>query len=70
LYSFVTMYGNAAITTYNDNPEELLKWSTMIAKRYMGEENAERYGKRNAGEGELLVRVKPTKIITYRDTPS
>lgn len=70
LYSFVTMYGNAAITPYNDNPEELLKWSTMIAKRYMGEENAERYGKRNAGEGELLVRVKPTKIIAYRDTAS
>jgi PPOX class probable F420-dependent enzyme len=67
LYSFVTVYGNATITQYKDNPDEQLKWSTMIAERYMGKENAERYGKRNAGEGELLVRVKPTKIIAEKD---
>ncbi len=66
-YSFVAVYGNATITLYNDNPDELLKWSTMIAERYMGKENAERYGRRNAGEGELLVRVKPTKIIAQKD---
>lgn len=67
MYSFVTVYGNATITQYNDNPDEQLKWSTKIAERYMGKENAERYGKRNAGEGELLVRVKPTKIIAEKD---
>ena len=67
MYSFVTMYGNATITQYNDNPDEQLKWSTKIAERYMGKENAERYGKRNAGEGELLVRVKPTKNIAQKD---
>jgi PPOX class probable F420-dependent enzyme len=67
MYSFVTVYGNATITEYSDNPDEQLKWSTKIAERYMGKENAERYGKRNAGEGELLVRVKPTKIIAEKD---
>ncbi len=67
MYSFVTVYGNATITQYKDNPDEQLKWSTKIAERYMGKENAERYGKRNAGEGELLVRVKPTKIIAEKD---
>jgi hypothetical protein len=67
MYSFVTMYGNATITQYNDNRDEQLKWATKIAERYMGKENAERYGKRNAGEGELLVRVKPTKIIAQKD---
>lgn len=67
MYSFVIVYGNATITPYNDNPDEQLRWSTKIAERYMGKENAERYGKRNAGEGELLVRVKPTKIIAHRD---
>jgi PPOX class probable F420-dependent enzyme len=67
LYSFVTMYGNATITTQDKNPDELLKWSTIIAERYMGKENAERYGKRNAVKGELLVRVKPTKIIAQKD---
>jgi PPOX class probable F420-dependent enzyme len=67
MYSFVTLYGNATITQYNDNPDEQLKWSTRIAERYMGKENAEKYGKRNACEGELLVRVKPTKIIAEKD---
>ena len=67
MYSFVTIYGNATITQYNDNPDEQLKWATKIAERYMGKDNAERYGKRNAGEGELLVRVKPTKIIAQKD---
>ncbi len=65
LYSFVTVYGIATIA--QDNPDELLKWSTIIAERYMGKENAEKYGKRNAGEGEVLVRVKPNKIIANRD---
>jgi hypothetical protein len=40
----------------------------MIAERYMGKENAERYGKRNTVKGELLlVRLKPTKIIAQED---
>jgi PPOX class probable F420-dependent enzyme len=65
LYSFVTVYGIATIA--QNNPDELLKWSTIIAERYMGKENAEKYGKRNAGEGEVLVRVKPNKIIAHRD---
>ena len=66
LYSFVTVYGNASIIQEN-NSNELLKWATMIAQRYMGRENAEKYGKRNAVKGELLIRVKPTKIIAQKD---
>jgi PPOX class probable F420-dependent enzyme len=54
LYSFVTVYGNATIT--QDNSVELLKWTTMIAERYMGK----------FVKGELLVRVKPTKIIAQK----
>jgi hypothetical protein len=38
-------------------------WATRIAARYMGEDQAEAYGKRNAVPGELLVRVRPTKIV-------
>jgi len=44
-------------------PEVLLYWATCIAGRYMGEELAEAYGKRNGVEGELLVRVTPTKVL-------
>ncbi len=65
LFSFITVCGNATIT--QDKPNELLKWATMIAERYTGKENAERYGKRNSVKGDLLVRVKPTKIIAQKD---
>jgi len=33
----------------------------------MGVNNAKAYGKRNSAKGELLVRIKPTKIIGQKD---
>jgi hypothetical protein len=33
----------------------------------VGEEQAEAFGKRNAVEGELLVRVTPTNLVTEND---
>ena len=59
-FSFLTISGAATTST---DPEELLKWGTRIAGRYMGAEHAEVYGKRNAVPGELVVRVKVDKII-------
>ena len=41
---------------------ELRRWATVIGGRYMGEENAEAFGERNGVPGELLVRVRPTRI--------
>jgi hypothetical protein len=64
LYSFVIVEGIAKTT---NQPDELLTWATKIAERYMGKNNAETYGKRNSAEGELLVRVKPTKILGQKD---
>jgi PPOX class probable F420-dependent enzyme len=54
-FSFVTVYGIAKIQQFNQN--ELLKWATKIAERYMGKDNAESYGARNSTEGELLMRI-------------
>jgi hypothetical protein len=48
--------GTAIMTADRD---ALLNWAARIAGRYMGAELAEAYGKRNAVEGELLVRVTP-----------
>lgn len=59
------MYGNAILS--EDPHHKLLKWTTKIAERYMGKDKAEQYGKRNAVEGELLVRVKPIKIIAKKN---
>ena len=49
--------------TISDDLDEMLAWATRIGGRYMGEENAEAFGKRNAVPGELLVRVTPSKLI-------
>jgi len=63
-YAFVIIQGTAKL---NDNHKDLLKWNTIFARRYMGEELAEVYGKRNAVEGSLLVEVTPTKMISSKD---
>jgi PPOX class probable F420-dependent enzyme len=64
-FSFVTIHGTAKIVHQKYN--ELLKWNTRIAERYMGKKNAKAYGERNTAEGVVLVRVKPTKIIAEKD---
>src|SRR4051812_28433319 len=64
-FSFVTVYGIAKIQQYKQN--ELLKWATKIAERYMGKKNAESYGKRNSTEGEMLVRIKPRRTVAEKD---
>ena len=64
-FSFVTILGTAKIVRQKYN--ELLKWNTRIAERYMGKNNAKAYGERNRTEDVILVRVKPTKIIAEKD---
>ena len=65
LFSFVTIFGVAKIFPYNQR--EVLRWATKIAERYMGKSNAKEYGKRNSGEGEVLVRITPKRIIAEKD---
>ena len=55
------------IMLYYVRQKEVLKWATKIAERYMGKKNAEVYGRRNSGEGAVLVRIKPTRIIGEKD---
>ena len=63
-FSFVTIAGTATTST---DPDELLAWSTRIAARYMGADQAEAYGKRNAVPPEMVVRVTPTKVVAKVD---
>ena len=63
-FSFVILEGIAEII---DEPNDLLRWATRIAARYMGEKNAETYGTRNSSKGELLLRIRPNKIIGQKD---
>jgi PPOX class probable F420-dependent enzyme len=63
-FSFVQVEG---IASFSDDLDEMLHWATRIGGRYMGADQAEAFGKRNAVPGELLVRVSPTKIIGWKD---
>ena len=58
-FAFVTVAGTADVI---DDLDELLRWATIIGGRYMGEDQAERYGRRNAVPEELLVAVTPTRV--------
>jgi PPOX class probable F420-dependent enzyme len=60
-FHFVAVEGEAEATI--EDPD-MLRWATRIGGRYMGEENAEAFGRRNAVPDELLVRVKVRKIVT------
>ena len=64
-FSFVTILGTAKIYPYR--LKDVLKWATKIAGRYMGKSDAKAYGERNSGEGTVLVRIKPRKILAEKD---
>lgn len=63
-FGFVQVNGTAR---YEDNPPDALEWATRIAARYMGGDQAEAYGRRNAVPGELLVRLTPERIVAESD---
>ncbi|MFW6693335.1 PPOX class F420-dependent oxidoreductase [Streptomyces sp. MAR4 CNX-425] len=60
-FSFAVLSGRARIT---EDLAEMRRWATAIAARYMGEEQAESFGARNAVPGELLVRVGIDKVVS------
>ena len=59
-YAFITIEGTATLSA---DLEAMRHWATRIAARYMGEDLADAYGRRNAVPGELLVRVRAEKIV-------
>lgn len=66
-YSFVVINGEATIS---EDPDQLLHWATVLGSRYMGADRGAEYGARNGVPGELLVRIKPTKVIAQREIAS
>lgn len=59
-YAFVHLRGRVTIS---QDLDRLLRFATAIGSRYMGEDRAEEFGKRNAVPGELLVQVTPERVI-------
>jgi PPOX class probable F420-dependent enzyme len=63
-YAFVHVRGRVTI---GEDLDELRRFATEIGARYMGEERADEFGRRNAVPGELLVRVAPERVIAEND---
>lgn len=59
-FAYVLIEGTAEVS---EDLDDMLDWATRIGSRYMGAEQAEAFGRRNAVPGELLVRVTPTKML-------
>jgi hypothetical protein len=60
-FAYVRLDGSVELS---EDLDEMLVWSTRIAFRYMGPELAESFGRRNAVPGELLVRLRPERVVT------
>jgi PPOX class probable F420-dependent enzyme len=63
-YAFVHIRGRVRL---GEDLEELLSFATAIAGRYVGADRAEDFGRRNAVLGELLVRLRPERVIATAD---
>ena len=61
-FAFVLVEGTATLSADLD---ELRRWATRIAGRYMGPDLTESYGARNDGHVELLVRAHHDKIVAH-----
>jgi len=59
-YAFVQVQGEAELS---EDPAELIRTATAIAARYMGAGRAEEFGRRNGVPGELVVRLRPVKVL-------
>src|SRR3954453_23681541 len=63
-FAFVMIEGTVSVS---EDLSELRAWATRIGGRYMGAERGEEFGTRNAVEGELLVRLRPTHVLAQAD---
>ncbi|MFJ4005069.1 PPOX class F420-dependent oxidoreductase [Streptomyces sp. NPDC090023] len=63
-FSFVVLNGQARLS---EDLDDIRRWATRIAARYMGEDRAEEFGARNGVPGELLVRVHVDHVVAVQD---
>jgi PPOX class probable F420-dependent enzyme len=60
-FSYVLVDGTAEIS---DDLTEVRRWATEIGGRYMGAARAAEFGDRNGVAGELLVRLRPSRVVS------
>jgi PPOX class probable F420-dependent enzyme len=60
-FSFVVVEG---VVEISDELEEVRRWAGRIGGRYMGADLAETYRARNGVPGELVVRLRPERVVS------
>jgi PPOX class probable F420-dependent enzyme len=60
--AYATIEGAAEIV---DDPDEVFHWTERIGARYLGEDKAKAYARRNVGPGDVLIRVTPVKLAGF-----
>jgi len=63
-FSFVVVEGQVELS---DDLDEVRRWAARLGARYMGADLAEEYGARNGVPGELLARLRPTRVVSALD---
>jgi hypothetical protein len=63
-FAFAIIEGTVSISR---DLGEMLPLSVAIARRYMGDEDADQYGRRNAVDGELLLRLRRGRVTAMAD---
>jgi PPOX class probable F420-dependent enzyme len=60
-YAFVMIEGTAEVSR---DPEEIRRGSTVIGRHYLDAEATEAWLRYATGPGKVLVRVRPTRLVT------
>jgi PPOX class probable F420-dependent enzyme len=63
-YDYVSIEGEAELI---DDLDECRRIATRLGAKYMGEDRAKAFGERNGVEGELVVRIRPTRIFGHME---
>lgn len=63
-FSFVVVEGAVELS---DDLDDLRTTATAIGARYMGADRAEEFGARNGVPGELVVRLRPERVVSAFD---
>lgn len=63
-FSFVSLTGPVE---WSDHLPEVRRWAGRIGGRYLGLDRADELAERNGVPGELLVHLRPDRVVAYRD---
>jgi hypothetical protein len=62
-YDYAVVEGRAQLL---DDLPDCRRIAFLLGAKYMGEDQADAFATRNGVEGELVVRIRPTKVYGYR----